>query len=136
MATIAPAIIIIAAAQASLATATGGSSGGSGGSGNDTDGDGGDGSNSPGPHDSPTNGSDATFWAEQAVTLDEAILLWTTQPALIMGLEDRAGAIAVGKSADFVVLNQDLHQVAIDDVSETAPRQTWFRGRRVFAASP
>jgi len=84
----------------------------------------------------PTNGSDATFWAEQAVTLDEAILLWTTQPALIMGLEDRAGAIAVGKSADFVVLNQDLHQVAIDDVSETAPRQTWFRGRQVFAASP
>ena len=84
----------------------------------------------------PTNGSDATFWAEQAVTLNEAILLWTTQPALIMGLDDRVGAIAAGKSADFVVLNQDLHQVAIDDVSETAPTQTWFRGRQVFAASP
>lgn len=84
----------------------------------------------------PTNGSDETFWAEQAVDLDETIVLWTTQPALIMGIDDRAGSIAEGKSADFVVLNHDVHQVAIDDVSETLPTQTWFRGRQVFAANP
>ncbi len=80
----------------------------------------------------PTNGSDATFWAEQAVSLDEAIVLWTREPAAIMGIDDRAGTIAVGKSADFVVLNQDIHGIAIEAVSETQPRQTWFRGRLVF----
>ena len=80
----------------------------------------------------PTNGTEATFWAEQAVSLDEAIVLWTREPAAIMGIDDRAGTIAVGKSADFVVLNQDIHGIAIDAVSETRPRQTWFRGRLVY----
>ena len=84
----------------------------------------------------PTSDSKETFWAEQAVSLDDAIVLWTTQPALIMGIDDRAGSIVVGKSADFIVLNRDLHRIAIDDVSEIEPNQTWFRGRQVFSSTP
>jgi len=80
----------------------------------------------------PTNGTASKFWAEQSVSLDEAIVLWTTQPALILGIEDEAGSIAVGKSADFIMLNQDIHNIPIDAISETSPLQTWFRGRQVF----
>ena len=80
----------------------------------------------------PSNGDTATFWAEQAVTLDEAIVLWTREPAKIMGIDDRAGSIKVGKSADFVILNQDIHAIDIEAVSETQPVQTWFRGQVVF----
>ena len=80
----------------------------------------------------PTNGTASKFWAEQSVSLDEAIVLWTTQPALILGIEDEAGSIAVGKSADFILLNQDIHNIPIDAISETSPLQTWFRGRQVF----
>ena len=79
-----------------------------------------------------TNGTASKFWAEQSVSLDEAIVLWTTQPALILGIEDEAGSIAAGKSADFIMLNQDIHNIPIDAISETSPLQTWFRGRQVF----
>lgn len=82
----------------------------------------------------PTSGIASEFWAEQGVSLDEAIVLWTSQPAIILGIESEAGSIAVGKSADFVMLNQDIHNVPIEAVSETAPLQTWFRGRQVFVS--
>jgi predicted amidohydrolase YtcJ len=82
----------------------------------------------------PTSGTDAAFWSAQSVSLDEAIVLWTTQPALILGIENLAGSIAVGKSADFVMLNQDIHKIPIEAISETAPLQTWFRGRQVFVS--
>ena len=80
----------------------------------------------------PTNGSDDTFWVEQAVSLDEAIPLWTTRAAAIMGFGEFAGEVAVGKSADFIVLNQDPHEIPISAVSETTAEQTWFRGAKVW----
>jgi len=82
----------------------------------------------------PTNGRDETFWVEQAISLDDAMTLWTTRPAAIMGMDDVAGSIAPGKSADFVVLNSDLHTISIDAVSEIQPEQTWFRGTLVYEA--
>lgn len=82
----------------------------------------------------PTNGSDATFWVEQAITLDEAMTLWTTRPAAIMGMDAFAGSISVGKSADFVLLSSDLHRIPISEVSEIKPLQTWFKGQQVFDA--
>ena len=60
--------------------------------------------------------------------------LWTTRPAAIMGMDDVAGSIAPGKSADFVVLNSDLHTNSVDAVSEIQPEQTWFRGTLVYDA--
>ncbi len=80
----------------------------------------------------PTSGSDATFWVEQAISLDEAIPLWTTKAADIMGFAQLTGEVAEGKSADFIVLNQDPHQIPIESVSETAAEQTWFRGSKVW----
>ena len=82
----------------------------------------------------PTSGSDTEFWPEQRVSLDEAITLWTTQPALILGIEEVTGTIVVGKSADFLILNQDIHEISLEAISETKPLETWFRGRKVFAA--
>lgn len=76
----------------------------------------------------PSNGSPETFWAEQAISLDEAITLWTTRAADIMNLGDLTGEIAVGKSADFILLSADLHKIPVDEISEITPKQTWFRG--------
>ena len=81
----------------------------------------------------PTSGTEAEFWPEQSVSLDEAIVLWTTQPALILGIENVTGSIAVGKSADFLILNQDIHEISLEAISETSPLETWFRGQKVFA---
>ena len=79
----------------------------------------------------PTNGSDETFWLEQAVSLDTAMSMWTTRSADVMNIGDLTGSITVGKSADFIVLDVDLHQIPIEAISEIAPQQTWFKGRMV-----
>ena len=76
----------------------------------------------------PSNGSPDTFWVEQAISLDEAITLWTTRAADVMNLRELTGEIAVGKSADFILLSADLHKIPVDDISEITPLQTWFRG--------
>lgn len=76
----------------------------------------------------PSNGLPDTFWAEQAISLDEAITLWTTRAAAVMNLGELTGEIAVGKSADFVLLSADLHKIPVDEISEITPQQTWFRG--------
>jgi predicted amidohydrolase YtcJ len=55
------------------------------------------------------------------------------QPALILGIENVTGSIAVGKSADFLILNQDIHEISLEAISETTPLETWFRGQKVFA---
>ncbi|EED36638.1 amidohydrolase 3 [Luminiphilus syltensis NOR5-1B] len=80
------------------------------------------------------NASDETFWAEQAISLDDALTLWTSEAAEVMGLSAVAGSLAVGKSADFIVLPIDPHRSDIEAVSDIVPEQTWFRGERVTSA--
>lgn len=82
----------------------------------------------------PTNGSDATFWPEQAIPLDQAITLWTTQAARVIGLEGIAGEIKPGASADFIVLGVDPHTMDVSGISDIAPEQTWFRGVQTVGA--
>ena len=43
------------------------------------------------------------------ITVEEAVLLATTNPARLLGIADRKGAIAPGFDADLVVLSDDLH---------------------------
>ena len=49
-----------------------------------------------------------------------------------MGWGDLTGSIEVGKSADFIILNQDPFKVPVNDLSETKTISTWFEGRKVF----
>lgn len=73
-----------------------------------------------------------TLWAEQAITLTEAIAAFTINAAEAMGLADVTGSLAVGKSADFVVLDRDPFAVASERLVETTVSETWFAGRKVF----
>jgi len=49
-----------------------------------------------------------------------------------------AGSIEDGKSADFIVLNQDILKLAdedhADDIRNTDVLETWFMGRRVYVS--
>ena len=51
-----------------------------------------------------------------------------------MGLGEVTGSLSVGKSADFVVLDQDPFAVEIERVVHTRAVETWFAGRRVYTA--
>lgn len=70
----------------------------------------------------------------QAITLEEAVTAFTSAPAEAMGLGGVTGRIMPGRSADFIVLDQDIFNVDIDVVHRTRVLQTWFAGRLVHRA--
>ncbi|EMY34247.1 amidohydrolase 3 [Arthrobacter crystallopoietes BAB-32] len=82
----------------------------------------------------PTGQFPGTLWPEQAITLEEAIRVYTTAPAEAMGVDDVAGSLAPGKSADFIVLSDNPHEIDIDKVRHITAQQTWFAGRQVYQA--
>jgi len=84
----------------------------------------------------PTGQFPGTLWPEQAITLQEAIGVYTTACAEAMGIDDVAGSLAPGKSADFVLLSDDPYAIDIDRVRHITARQTWFAGKKVFDAAP
>ena len=82
----------------------------------------------------PTGEFPGTLWPEQAITLPEAIRIYTTNCADAMGVDDVTGSLAPGKSADFIVLSDNPYEIDIEDVPHITTRQTWFAGHKVFDA--
>ena len=80
----------------------------------------------------PNSSAEAALWADQAITLDDAIRIFTLGGARAYRLEALTGSVEVGKSADLIVLNQNLFDIAPDSISETRPTMTLFEGRIVF----
>jgi predicted amidohydrolase YtcJ len=67
----------------------------------------------------------------QALTLEEAISAFTTNPAEAMGIGDVAGRLAVGYAADFIVLDRNLFDVDIAEIHRTQVLRTYFGGAMV-----
>ena len=74
--------------------------------------------------------------AKEAVTLPEVIEAYTINGAKALGRADEIGSISVGKSADFIELDQDILAAPIERVGQTKVLATWFMGRKVYAAKP
>ena len=72
------------------------------------------------------------LWPEQALDLPAAIEAYTINPARAMGLESVTGSLAVGKSADLIVLDRDLFEIAPTDIADTKVVTTFFEGRAAY----
>ena len=74
--------------------------------------------------------------ASQAISIRDVIDAYTSSGARFLGREQQAGSIEVGKSGDFIVLNQDILQLAdagrADDIRNTDVLETWFMGNEVY----
>ena len=66
--------------------------------------------------------------ADQAISLEQALPLFTTNGARSLGLEQETGSLVVGKSADFIVIDTPLAQTAPEDIAHMQVRQTVFQG--------
>lgn len=64
----------------------------------------------------------------QAVTLPQAILLYTARAARLEGL----GQIAEGFEGSFVVLDRDPFAIPEDELDQVQVAQTWLRGEQVY----
>ncbi len=70
----------------------------------------------------------------ETITLPEVIEAYTLNGAKALGRASEFGSLQVGKSADFIELDQDILSIPIEKVGATKVLATWFMGRKVFAA--
>lgn len=71
------------------------------------------------------------LYEHEGVTLEEAIRAYTIEVARVTDLAEETGSLAAGKSADLIVVDQDIFSVPTHKISKTGVLLTLFRGRPV-----
>jgi predicted amidohydrolase YtcJ len=69
---------------------------------------------------------------DQRLSLEEALPLFTINPARAMRIEGETGSLTPGKSADMIVLDRDLTAIPPEDIVSTQVVATVFEGRCVY----
>ena len=80
-------------------------------------------------------GSEKHFGKEQAISLDQAIRLFTVNSAKHLGMSDRVGRIEPGLLADLIVLDRDPYNVPVTELHQVRVEQTMINGRIVYQAN-
>jgi len=75
--------------------------------------------------------SNEDWHAEEAVSRDQALKMFTLWPAYAAFAEDKLGSIEVGKLADFTVFSRDIMTIPIADVLNVDVVMTVLEGRVV-----
>ena len=83
--------------------------------------------------ENPAQEHPGTLWPEQAVSLEEAVRIFTMGGARAMKLESSTGSVAVGKSADLIVLEQNIFEIPASRIGDTRVTQTYFEGKLVHS---
>jgi predicted amidohydrolase YtcJ len=71
---------------------------------------------------------------DEKISREDALRIFTVNPAYATFEEKVKGSIAPGMLADFVVLNQDIMTVLDEKLLETHPLATFVGGKKVYAA--
>ena len=79
------------------------------------------------------NSDDGKFEPEQALTVMEALKMWTIWAAKSMGEEDIKGSIEPGKFADMTVLSDDIFSIDKDKIKDIKALQTIVGGKIVYS---
>ena len=72
------------------------------------------------------------FEPEEAVSVEDAIRMWTIWPAKAIGESSHRGTIEVGKLADMTVLTRDILSVPADHIEDVQAAETIVGGRIVY----
>ena len=78
--------------------------------------------------------SGAVIGPDERVDATTALRAYTLDAAWIAGEEAERGSLALGKLADFVVLNQDFMSAPVEKIGDTASLLTVVGGKVVYAA--
>lgn len=76
------------------------------------------------------NGADIV--KKQAVTVPQAVLLYTARAATVAPYEGLLGQIAEGFEASFIVLDRDIFTIDVNEIDKTVVKQTWIQGEKVY----
>lgn len=72
------------------------------------------------------------WYAEERLTLDEALYGYTQAPALASGEAAQKGSLTPGKLADLVVLSRDIHAAPAEALLDTTVALTLLGGRVIY----
>ena len=75
-------------------------------------------------------GSEDSFGKEQAITVEQAIRMFTVNAAKHMGNTGRLGSIEPGKLADLVVIDRDPYEIPVTELHRIRVMHTLINGRR------
>ena len=79
-------------------------------------------------------GGGETLGAQERITLEQAVDIFTRQSAQQMNFGHATGTIETGKLADIIVLDQNIFEVPITDVHDTKVLMTFVNGELVYTA--
>ena len=68
----------------------------------------------------------------ESIDVLSAVKSYTINAAYILGKENEIGSIEVGKSADFVVLNQNIFKSDSENIENTFVCRTYFKGKLLY----
>jgi predicted amidohydrolase YtcJ len=77
-------------------------------------------------------GNQSGWHTEEALDLEDALRGFTLGPAHGAFLDGKAGIIKKGAYADWIVLDEPLEDMRVDDIRHVRVRETWVGGRCVY----
>lgn len=75
------------------------------------------------------------WYPDEAMTREQALACFTRDAAAAAGMDDEVGSIAVGKRADFVVIDRDLMTVPVEEIWRIGVVRTVIDGETVYEAA-
>jgi hypothetical protein len=72
------------------------------------------------------------FNPQERIDVETAIEIFTRNGAVAMEKEDITGSIEKGKSADFIVINQNLLEIPVEKIHKTKVLETVLQGKTVY----
>lgn len=78
------------------------------------------------------DGEKKGWYESETVTLEEALDGFTVNPAYAAFLEGKAGSIEPGAYADWIVLDEPLESLDIEDLRTLQVKETWVGGKLVY----
>ena len=69
---------------------------------------------------------------EERITREQAIKLYTINNAYLMFSEKQKGSLEAGKLADFIVLEQDILTIPVEQVKDITVATTYVGGKKVY----
>lgn len=71
--------------------------------------------------------------ADQAITLEQALPIFTVNGARSLGMGGETGFLSAGNWADFIVLNRPVQDMSADEIAGVKVQQTVWKGRIVHS---
>jgi len=80
------------------------------------------------------SGSEEAVAPDEAITLEQAVDMFTIEAARQLNTASYTGSIEVGKLADLVVIDRNVFEIPITEVHQTRTLRTFINGEEVYTA--